>query len=87
MNPFPSTYTMLGDDRLKVFFATKVKGTGRPGEIIALEADGPVIATGSETALKLIDLQPSGKKRMDGATFMRGIGQSLELGQQVGENA
>ncbi|WP_335583352.1 MULTISPECIES: methionyl-tRNA formyltransferase [Exiguobacterium] len=87
MNPFPSTYTMLGNDRLKVFFATKVKGTGRPGEIIALEADGPVIATGSETALKLIDLQPSGKKRMDGATFMRGIGQSLELGQQVGENA
>ncbi|MFY7751904.1 MAG: methionyl-tRNA formyltransferase [Exiguobacterium acetylicum] len=87
MNPFPSTYTMLGDDRLKVFFAMKVKGTGRPGEIIALEADGPVIATGSETALKLIDLQPSGKKRMDGATFMRGIGQSLELGQQVGENA
>jgi methionyl-tRNA formyltransferase len=27
-NPFPSTYTMLGNERLKVFFATKVSGTG-----------------------------------------------------------
>ncbi|WP_083412225.1 methionyl-tRNA formyltransferase [Exiguobacterium sp. KRL4] len=87
MNPFPSAYTTLGTDRLKVYFAEKVPGTGTPGEIIALEADGPVIATGSEIALKLTDLQPAGKKRMDGTTFMRGVGQTLTIGQKVGEQA
>ncbi|OAN16276.1 hypothetical protein A3783_03570 [Exiguobacterium undae] len=87
MNPFPSAYTTLGSDRLKVYFAEKVPGNGTAGEIIALEADGPVIATGSDVALKLIDVQPAGKKRMDGATFMRGVGQTLTIGQKVGEQA
>ncbi|WP_393964499.1 methionyl-tRNA formyltransferase [Exiguobacterium sp. S22-S28] len=87
MNPFPSAYTMLGADRLKVYFAEKVSGRGAAGEIIALEADGPVIATGSDTALKLVDVQPAGKKRMDGATFMRGVGQTLTIGQKVGDDA
>ncbi len=87
MNPFPSAYTLLGSDRLKVYFAEKVPGRGSAGEIIALEADGPVVATGSDTALKLVDVQPAGKKRMDGATFMRGVGQTLTIGQKVGEQA
>jgi len=87
MNPFPSSYTTLEGARLKVFFAEKVEGNGTPGEIIRLEADGPVIATGSHVALKLVDLQPAGKKRMDGQTFMRGVGQALAIGMKVGVEA
>lgn len=36
--------------------------TGRAGEIVTVEKDGIVVATGNDTALKLTEVQPAGKK-------------------------
>lgn len=33
-----------------------------PGEIVSVEKDGIVVATGNGTALKLTEVQPAGKK-------------------------
>lgn len=84
MNPFPTAYTLLAGERVKLFMSEKTTGTGKPGTIVRLEEDGFVVATGDEVAIKVIELQPSGKKRMDGATFMRGAGQKLQIGEQLG---
>ncbi|WP_338082724.1 methionyl-tRNA formyltransferase [Exiguobacterium algae] len=84
MNPFPTAYTIMDGERVKLFMSEKTTGTGEPGTIIRLEEDGFVVATGNHVAIKVTDLQPAGKKRMDGATFMRGAGQKLTVGERLG---
>ena len=43
------------------------------------------IATGNETAIKILELQPSGKKRMTAEQFLRGAGSHLTKGIKLGE--
>lgn len=84
--PWPVAYTTLSGANMKVWQAEKVTGkTGTPGDIIALEEDGIVVATGNKTALKLTDIQPAGKKRMTARDFLRGSGASLKTGMRFGE--
>lgn len=84
MNPFPTAYTLIAGERVKVFASEKTSGSGEAGTIVRLEEDGFVVATGNDVAIKVTELQPAGKKRMDGATFMRGAGQKLQVGDQLG---
>ncbi|KDN58618.1 hypothetical protein DI14_12255, partial [Exiguobacterium sp. AB2] len=72
MNPFPTAYTTIAGERVKVFASEKTTGSGEAGTIVRLEEDGFVVATGNDVAIKVTLLQPAGKKQMDGATFMRG---------------
>ncbi|MEQ2526435.1 methionyl-tRNA formyltransferase [Bacillaceae bacterium CLA-AA-H227] len=84
MNPWPVAYTTHDGAVMKVWWTEKVKGSAQkaPGEIIALEEDGFVVATGNETAVKIIELQPSGKKRMKASDFLRGA--KLAVGDRLG---
>lgn len=74
LHPWPVAYTTLNGQVVKVWWGEKVKvlTEQEPGTILALEADGFVVATGNKTAIKITDLQPAGKKRMDGGQFLRG---------------
>ncbi|MGM0844548.1 MAG: methionyl-tRNA formyltransferase [Bacillota bacterium] len=86
MHPWPVAYTELDEAVLKVWWSEKVPGReGRPGEIVSVEEDGFVVATGSETAIKITDLQPSGKKRMSARDYLRGAGSFIEIGMKLGE--
>jgi len=40
MNPFPTAYTTIAGERVKLFFGSKTSGTGEPGTIVRLEEDG-----------------------------------------------
>ncbi|AYA75369.1 methionyl-tRNA formyltransferase [Bacillus sp. Y1] len=86
MNPWPVAYTHLSDSGLKLWWATKVKAVKKadPGEIIAIEEDGFVVATGNDTAIKVLELQPSGKKKMTADQFLRGAGSFLKVGDRIG---
>jgi len=44
---------------------------GRPGEILEKGEDGPLIQTGLQ-AIRLMEVQPEGRKSMTGAAFLRG---------------
>lgn len=57
--------------RVKVFRAQVEAGSGAPGEVLDVSGDGPLVATGRE-ALRLLDVQPAGKKVMDGSAYLRG---------------
>lgn len=57
--------------RIKILRARVEEGRGAPGEVLDASGDGPLIATG-EKALRLLDIQPAGKKAMDGAAYLRG---------------
>ena len=73
LDPWPSAYTYFRQKLIK-FFRPEVipqETSAAPGEIVALEEDGLVIATG-EGLLKIKEVQPAGKKRMSAAEFIRG---------------
>ena len=81
LNPWPIALTMLSGERLKVFAAEKAAGNGEPGTVI--EADpkkGLTVACG-EGALKLIEIQLVGGKRMKATDFLRG--HVIEVGTKL----
>lgn len=83
LNPWPVALTTLSGERLKVFAAEKANGNGEPGTV--LEADpkkGLTVACG-EGALKLIEIQLVGGKRMKATDFLRG--HVIEVGTKLGD--
>ena len=75
-NPWPGAFTTVRDDggrerKLKIFSAAVVDALDVPaGEIRAI--DGDVVIGAGERALRLGEVQLEGKKRLDGAEFLRG---------------
>ncbi len=81
LNPWPIALTSLAGERLKVFAAEPVSGKGAPGAV--LEADpkkGLTVACG-EGALKLVEIQLVGGKRMKATDFLRG--HAIEAGTKL----
>lgn len=87
LNPWPVAYTTLVGQVVKVWWGEKVlvQEQAEAGTIVAVEEDGFVVATGNMTAIKITELQPSGKKRMSGTEFLRGA--KLEIGMRLGADA
>ncbi|KGP92810.1 methionyl-tRNA formyltransferase [Pontibacillus chungwhensis BH030062] len=87
LHPWPVAFTSWNNKPLKVWWGVKVQESfkGSPGEVVRLEEDGFVVTCGDGKGIKLTDIQPSGKKRMAAGDFLRGAGQSLEVGYVLGE--
>ena len=87
LHPWPVAYTFWKGKPLKIWWAEKVDGIFKeePGTVTRIEEDGIVVATGENKAVKVVSLQPSGKKKMDGQAFVNGAGQSLEVGERLGD--
>lgn len=69
--PWPAAVAQVGETRCKIF-ATKVeKQTGVPGTVLEAGKNGLVVACG-ENALRIVELQPDGGKRMRSADYLRG---------------
>ena len=81
LNPWPIALTTRSGESRKVFAAEKANGNGEPGTV--LEADpkkGLTVACG-EGALKLIEIQLVGGKRMKATDFLRG--HAIEAGTKL----
>lgn len=82
LTPWPSAYTGCRGKQLKIWKA--VPDTGKdvsghvPGEILSVEKDSVTVATG-KGALRLLELQIEGKKRMSAHDFLLGV--RLEPGE------
>ena len=70
-NPFPGAVVMLGAEPVKVWRGELVSGSGRPGQILAADAAGIVVACG-EGALRITELQKLGGRRVTSADFLHG---------------
>ncbi|MGB8330564.1 MAG: methionyl-tRNA formyltransferase [Polyangiales bacterium] len=74
MNPSPGAHTRLGERHIKVHRAvatTLDPGDASPGTVIALDAVGILVAC-AEGTLEIVELQESGRKRMDARAFATG---------------
>ncbi|PFA68994.1 methionyl-tRNA formyltransferase [Bacillus sp. AFS015802] len=86
LHPWPVAYTTFDGSVMKVWWGEKVNvNPSSPGEIISVEEDGFVVATGNAIGIKLTDIQPSGKKRMSAKDYLRGAGSHVKAGMMLGE--
>ncbi len=70
-NPFPGGAALFGEMPLKIWKAAPVSGSGAPGTVLASGSEGIVVACG-EGALRLLELQKPGSRRLPAADFLRG---------------
>lgn len=84
MNPWPSAYTSLNGKTLKVWEAEVLtENSGEePGTVIDVTKDA-IVAACKEGALKLLEIQMAGKKRMKVSAFL--LGYQVEKGMKLGE--
>jgi len=71
MNPWPSAFCRLGDERIKILRAKASGGSSEPGRI-EKASSGKLIAGTAEGLLIIEELQPEGKKVMPAAAFLAG---------------
>lgn len=84
LNPWPSAYTSYQGKTMKIWKAEVTKGTdANVGEIISVDKQSFTVQT-KEGALRILELQMEGKKRMDAGAFLRGC--EVTLGQMLGES-
>lgn len=70
--PWPGCFCEMPDgQRLKIVRVSVEVCKGAPGEILDVSGAGPLVAAG-EGSLRLLEVQPSGKCVMDGASYLRG---------------
>ncbi|OIK15229.1 methionyl-tRNA formyltransferase [Bacillus sp. MUM 13] len=86
LNPWPIAYTLMNGEVLKIWEAAKLHTDKEkaPGEIISIEDNGILVATGNKTAVLITELQPSGKKRMSSKDYLRGAGSFITAGLKLG---
>ncbi|MBO4483796.1 MAG: methionyl-tRNA formyltransferase [Lachnospiraceae bacterium] len=74
LNPWPGTYTFLNGKLLKIWKADVTelpKDAGEPGSITDINAETFTFVT-ADGGLRILELQPEGKRRMKTAEFLRG---------------
>ena len=81
-SPAPGAHTTLDGRRFKIYRAVPAEGpSGAPGEIVAFDDTGPVVACGAGH-VRLEVVQPEGKPRMDAAAWVNG--HRPEVGTRLG---
>ena len=82
LNPWPSAYTFYNGKTMKLWKAEVVPGGDmQPGQILSVDKQSFTVQTG-EGALRILELQMEGKKRMDAGAFLRGC--ALTVGEMLG---
>ncbi|MDB5747035.1 MAG: methionyl-tRNA formyltransferase [Massilia sp.] len=71
-NPFPGAQGSVNGTAIKIWQAEPVDAAGAPGQVLAADAGGIVVACG-EGALRLQQLQKPGGKRLAAAEFLKGF--------------
>ncbi len=84
LHPWPVAYTTLDGQTVKIWRADVEKGTSskEPGVVVKLEKDYFVVQTGANEMIRILDLQPAGKKKMSSTDYLRGVGSKLQLGDK-----
>lgn len=82
LHPWPVAYTTLADENVKIW-AVQLSETvtdALPGTVTARDKEYFEVATGDGGAVRVVDLQPAGKKRMSAKEYLQGTGAKLQIG-------
>jgi methionyl-tRNA formyltransferase len=71
LSPWPGAYSFLAGQAVKIITTGVLEGTGEPGLLYERDKNTLVVGTGSGL-LRILSIQPEGKKPMTADEFMRG---------------
>jgi methionyl-tRNA formyltransferase len=77
LQPWPLAWTHLGSDRLVLRQTIPHPTSGRrgvPGTVVRAEGDDLIVACGGGTALRILEIQPEGRRTMTAREFLVGRG-------------
>ncbi|HYP51123.1 MAG TPA: methionyl-tRNA formyltransferase [Pyrinomonadaceae bacterium] len=81
--PFPNAFVFTGDKKLVIWRAEaeRIEAAFEFGTILKARGDELIIACGESTVLRLREVQPEGKRRMNVRDFLNGA--KIEVGQKL----
>ena len=82
VEPWPGSWFWHRNKRVKVLKMRPEPGTGAPGEVLEVGKKGVLVATG-EGAIRLVEVQPEGRRPMPAEAWARGYG--VQPGTRLGE--
>ena len=74
LNPWPCVSVPLGNDRLKLLRAAKAEGSGEAGTVITADPKGGLVIACGSGAVRILEIQAPGGKRMKPEDYLRGHG-------------
>lgn len=85
--PFPTSFSFFQGRKITVFSVSSQQhlaenSVNESGTILEAKGDDLVVACGEKTALRLIEIQIEGKKRMKARDFLNGT--QIQIGEQLG---
>ena len=82
LSPVPGSNAILFDNEMKIYesIINDKKYSGNPGEIVDITKQGIVVKTG-DGSITITKLKPFGKKMMDAASYVNGIGKDKLIGK------
>jgi methionyl-tRNA formyltransferase len=91
-NPWPGSFCVMPGGKVVKVLAVRVEagtpelsglaGTASAGTVLAISGEGPLILAGDGQLIRLLDVQPEGRKPMTGAAFL--CGHSMAAGIRLG---
>jgi methionyl-tRNA formyltransferase len=85
--PWPGCYTILSSRKFliwKVELGSLSSPEFAPGQILAARGDDLIVQCGSKTSLRLLEVQPEAKRRMNVRDFLNGT--HLKVGDRLGKS-
>ncbi len=84
--PFPTSFTLYQSKKLTIWKAQEVQSPKSKvqnfGQVLEAKGNDLIVACGNETALKIVELQLEGKKRMNVRDFLNGV--KINVGEKLG---
>ena len=84
LTPWPTAYTVFQGENMKMWAVEEgtSKVTASSGQVVEIHKDSFEISCGDGNTIKVLELQPAGKKRMTAQDYLRGTGSKLAIGDQ-----
>ena len=83
LNPWPCAAVNIGGEKLKLMRAAAAEGSGRPGQVLASDPKAGLIIGCGEGAVRILELQAPGGKKMRAEDYLRG--HAIPVGAILGE--
>ncbi|WP_087065951.1 methionyl-tRNA formyltransferase [Intestinibacillus massiliensis] len=84
LNPWPVALTTLHGERMKLYAAEPVQGSGAPGTVLVSDPKSGLVVACGDGALRLTEIQVVGGKRMQAGDYLRG--HAVPSGTVLGES-
>lgn len=87
LHPWPVAFTTYEGKTMKIWWAQYVdqQYDGAPGEIVQVNKDSFVVVCGNQKAVKIVDIQPAGNRKMSVADYLLGSKDRIKTGIIMGE--